>query len=64
LASTASDLVAGDTNGFEDVSGWFVTTSWLFYGLTTAAHLVANLPRSQPYTRLLNRMWTRFKSGR
>jgi amino acid transporter len=23
--------------GFEDVSGWFVTTSWLFYGLTTAA---------------------------
>jgi len=21
---------------FEDVSGWFVTTSWLFYGLTTA----------------------------
>jgi amino acid transporter len=25
------------TRGFEDVSGWFVTTSWLFYGLTTAA---------------------------
>jgi amino acid transporter len=24
-------------NGFEDVSGWFVTTSWLFYGVTTAA---------------------------
>lgn len=23
--------------GFEDVSGWFVTTSWLFYGLTIAA---------------------------
>jgi len=23
--------------GFEDVSGWFVTTSWLFYGLSTAA---------------------------
>ena len=22
--------------GFEDVSGWFVTTSWLFYGLSTA----------------------------
>ena len=22
--------------GFEDVSGWFVTTSWLFYGITTA----------------------------
>lgn len=22
---------------FEDVSGWFVTTSWLFYALTTAA---------------------------
>ena len=27
-------------NGFEDVSGWFVTTSWLFYGLTTAALFV------------------------
>ncbi|HEU5310517.1 MAG TPA: amino acid permease, partial [Candidatus Eisenbacteria bacterium] len=25
--------------GFEDVSGWFVTTSWLFYGLTIAAVL-------------------------
>jgi APA family basic amino acid/polyamine antiporter len=24
-------------NGFEDVSGWFVTTSWLFYGITTLA---------------------------
>jgi APA family basic amino acid/polyamine antiporter len=22
--------------GFGDVSGWFVTTSWLFYGLTVA----------------------------
>jgi putrescine transport system substrate-binding protein len=29
-----------------------------------SAHLVANLPRSQPYTRLLSRMWTRFKTGR
>jgi amino acid transporter len=27
-------------NGFEDVSGWFVTTSWLFYGVTTAALFV------------------------
>ncbi|HUK61692.1 MAG TPA: amino acid permease, partial [Dongiaceae bacterium] len=27
-------------NGFEDVSGWFVTTSWLFYGLTIAALFV------------------------
>jgi amino acid transporter len=26
--------------GFEDVSGWFVTTSWAFYGLTTAALFV------------------------
>src|SRR5512140_2001460 len=26
--------------GFEDVSGWFVTTSWLFYGLSTAAIFV------------------------
>jgi APA family basic amino acid/polyamine antiporter len=28
------------SRGFEDVSGWFVTTSWLFYGLTTAAIFV------------------------
>src|SRR5258706_10654841 len=27
-------------SGFDDVSGWFVTTSWLFYGLTTAALFV------------------------
>ena len=27
-------------SGFEDVSGWFVTTSWLFYGITTAAVFV------------------------
>jgi APA family basic amino acid/polyamine antiporter len=26
--------------GFEDASGWFVTTSWLFYGLTIAAVFV------------------------
>jgi amino acid transporter len=26
--------------GFEDVSGWFVTSSWLFYGLTVAALFV------------------------
>ncbi len=25
------------SGGFEDASGWFVTTSWLFYGLTVAA---------------------------
>jgi APA family basic amino acid/polyamine antiporter len=27
-------------NGFEDVSGWFVTTSWAFYALTTASLFV------------------------
>ena len=26
--------------GFEDVSGWFVTTSWLFYALSTASLFV------------------------
>jgi APA family basic amino acid/polyamine antiporter len=26
--------------GFDDVSGWFVTTSWLFYGITTATVFV------------------------
>jgi APA family basic amino acid/polyamine antiporter len=26
--------------GFEDVSGWFVTTSWLFYAITTATLFV------------------------
>jgi APA family basic amino acid/polyamine antiporter len=28
------------SRGFEDVSGWFVTTSWLFYGVSTAAIFV------------------------
>ena len=28
------------SHGFEDVSGWFVTTVWLFYGVTTAALFV------------------------
>jgi APA family basic amino acid/polyamine antiporter len=27
-------------SSFEDVSGWFVTTMWLFYGVTTAALFV------------------------
>src|SRR5204862_3905357 len=27
-------------SGFEDVSGWFVTTSWLFYALSTASLFV------------------------
>ncbi|HKQ56572.1 MAG TPA: amino acid permease [Candidatus Eisenbacteria bacterium] len=27
-------------SGFEDVSGWFVTTSWLFYALVTASIFV------------------------
>jgi putrescine transport system substrate-binding protein len=30
----------------------------------TKEHIVPDLPRSQTYTRLLTRMWTRFKSGR
>jgi amino acid transporter len=28
------------SHGFEDVSGWFVTTVWLFYGVSTAALFV------------------------
>ncbi len=36
----------------------------IFPGPEAKAHLVPNLPRSQAYTRLLSRMWTRFKSGR
>jgi amino acid transporter len=27
-------------SGFDDVSGWFVTTSWLFYAVTTATIFV------------------------
>jgi putrescine transport system substrate-binding protein len=30
----------------------------------TKQHIVPDLPRSQAYTRLLTRMWTKFKSGR
>jgi basic amino acid/polyamine antiporter, APA family len=34
--------------GFEDVSGWFVTTSWLFYGLVTAAIFVVRRREGTP----------------
>ena len=34
--------------GFEDVSGWFVTTSWLFYGLSTAAIFVLRRRHGAP----------------
>ncbi len=34
--------------GFEDVSGWFVTTSWLFYGLTMAAPFVLRRRNGAP----------------
>ena len=37
LQAALSIVWLGFANGFEDVSGWFVTTSWLFYGLTIAA---------------------------
>jgi basic amino acid/polyamine antiporter, APA family len=33
--------------GFDDVSGWFVTTSWLFYALTTAALFVRRRREAQ-----------------
>ncbi|MBI1797337.1 MAG: amino acid permease [Candidatus Eisenbacteria bacterium] len=34
-------------SGFEDVSGWFVTTSWAFYALTTAALFVQRRKESR-----------------
>jgi amino acid transporter len=37
---------------FEDVSGWFVTTMWLFYGLTTAALFVQRRRERATGTRL------------
>jgi len=40
LQAVLSCVWLGLAGGFEDVSGWFVTTSWLFYGLTTAALFV------------------------
>jgi APA family basic amino acid/polyamine antiporter len=40
LQAALSIIWLGFANGFEDVSGWFVTTSWLFYGLTIAAVFV------------------------
>ena len=36
----------------------------IFPSPETKKHLVPDLPRSQAYTRLLTRMWTKFKSGR
>ena len=40
IQAVLSIVWLGFSRGFEDVSGWFVTTSWLFYGLTTAAIFV------------------------
>jgi basic amino acid/polyamine antiporter, APA family len=40
LQAVLSCIWLGLAGNFEDVSGWFVTTSWLFYGLTTAAVFV------------------------
>ncbi|MEK7331366.1 MAG: amino acid permease, partial [Candidatus Eisenbacteria bacterium] len=40
------------SGGFEDVSGWFVTTSWLFYGLTTAALFIQRRREREMGTRL------------
>ena len=36
----------------------------IFPAPETVPHLAVNLPHSQPYARLLSRMWTRFKTGR
>jgi basic amino acid/polyamine antiporter, APA family len=40
LQAVLSGIWLWCAHGFEDVSGWFVTTSWLFYGLVTAAIFV------------------------
>jgi APA family basic amino acid/polyamine antiporter len=40
LQGALSIIWLGCARGFEDVSGWFVTTSWVFYGLTIAAVFV------------------------
>ncbi len=40
LQGVLSVVWLGCARGFEDVSGWFVTTSWVFYGLTIAAVFV------------------------
>ncbi len=40
LQAVLSCVWLAAATGFEDVSGWFVTTSWLFYGVTTAAIFV------------------------
>ncbi len=36
----------------------------IFPSAEAKEHIVPDLPRSQSYTRLLTRMWTKFKSGR
>jgi amino acid transporter len=40
IQAALSCLWLAVATGFEDVSGWFVTTSWLFYALVTAAIFV------------------------
>ncbi len=36
IQAVLSIVWLGVAGGFDDVSGWFVTTSWMFYGLVTA----------------------------
>jgi amino acid transporter len=40
IQAVLSCVWLGAASGFDDVSGWFVTTSWLFYAVTTATVFV------------------------
>ena len=62
--SSAVHFASGNAAAYPLIDPVVYNDRGIFPAPDTSEHLTANLPRSQPYTRLLNRMWTRFKSGR
>jgi putrescine transport system substrate-binding protein len=62
--SSAVHFAAANSAAYPLIDPVIYNDRGIFPSPEASAHLTANLPRSQPYTRVLNRMWTRFKSGR
>ena len=62
--SSAVHYASSNAAAYELIDPAIYNDRGIFPGPEAKAHLVPNLPRSQAYTRLLSRMWTRFKSGR
>jgi putrescine transport system substrate-binding protein len=62
--SSAVHFASSNSAAYSLIDPTIYNDRGIFPAPETTAHLTANLPRSQAYMRLLNRMWTRVKSGR